>query len=218
MHRVVDFNAEVDKLFAFDLTENNTELTADIVGDTQIFSDWVAHKLSANNCRYGIGGYNEHRTIYGRSTHFDTNNEPRRLHLGTDIWGAAGTPVYNFQDGIVHSFNFNDNFGDYGATVILKYNFQERDFHVLYGHLSLDSLNGLYEGETITAGKQFAAFGIPEENGYWPPHLHFQVILDMQGNKGDYPGVCRYSERADYLSNCLDPRFILDNTFGVGSF
>jgi peptidoglycan LD-endopeptidase LytH len=48
------------------------------------------------------------------------------------------------------------------------------------------------------------------ENGNWPPHLHFQLIADMEGWKGDYPGVCKYSEREKWLGNCPDPDLVLD--------
>ncbi len=163
---------------------------------------------------YGIGGYNEHRTIYSRSEHFDTEEEPRRLHLGTDIWAPAGTPVYNFYEAKVHSFKFNDNFGDYGATIILQYQLNDVSLFGLYGHLSLASLDGLTEGQIIQAGKQFASFGVKEENGFWPPHLHFQLIFDMEGLSGDYPGVCQFSKRESYLQNCPNPALILSANFG----
>ncbi|WP_316833968.1 peptidoglycan DD-metalloendopeptidase family protein [Pedobacter nutrimenti] len=207
--QVVDFDPEKDALYPFDFTKNNLELTDDVLRDTAKFSAWVAHKLQENQCRYGIGGYGEHRTIYARSAHFDTAEEPRRLHLGVDIWGPAGTPVYNFHEAVVHSFKFNDHFGDYGATIILKYDFEGLVVYGLYGHLSLASLKGLYEGQLIAAGTAFASFGIPEENGYWPPHLHFQLMFSMRGLKGDYPGVCKFSERAAYLANSPDPNLIL---------
>ncbi|MES2828953.1 MAG: peptidoglycan DD-metalloendopeptidase family protein [Bacteroidota bacterium] len=218
MHRVVDFIAGIDRLFHFDLTAGNKELNSATFGDTDLFSEWIDKKLVDNNCRYGIGGYNEHRTIYERSDHFNGPEESRRLHLGVDIWGPAGTSVYNFADGFVHSFKFNDNFGDYGSTIILRYKLNGRVFHVLYGHLSLSSLNDLAAGMLIPAGTRFAEFGKKEENGYWPPHLHFQVIEDMQGMVGDYPGVCQYSNRNVYLNNCPDPAFILYNTFETTSF
>jgi hypothetical protein len=48
------------------------------------------------------------------------------------------------------------------------------------------------------------------ENGNWPPHLHFQLIIDMQGMKGDYPGVCKFSERERYLANCPDADLLLN--------
>lgn len=213
--RVVDFDPAADRLYTLDLTAANKELTDDILDDTAAFSDWVAEKLAASGSSYGIGGYNEHRTIYTRSAHFDTEDEPRRLHLGVDIWGPAGTAVYNFCDAEVHSFQNNDHFGDYGATIILKYSINGLSFYALYGHLSLASLNGLAVGQFIPQGTHFASFGIPEENGHWPPHLHFQLMFDMRGKQGDYPGVCKFSKRAVYLDNCPDPGLILAHTFGV---
>ena len=210
--QVVEFDAN-DRLYAFDFTSNNKELNDAVLADTALFSGWIDQKLRDNQAKYGIGGYNEHRTIYSRSSHFNAAQEPRRLHLGTDIWGKAGTPIYNFLPATVHSFNFNNHFGDYGATIILKYQLDDLVVHGLYGHLSLASLSNLQEGQPIAAGQQFATFGIPEENGHWPPHLHFQLIFDINGHKGDYPGVCQYSRRNNFLSNCPDPALILKHTF-----
>lgn len=211
--KVVDFNPSTEQLLPLDFTVNNKELTTEVLADTDLFSNWVDKKLAKNNAKYGIGGYNEHRTIYSRSEHFNTIEEPRRLHLGTDIWGPAETPIYNFYDAKVHSFKFNDNFGDYGATIILQYQLDDLTLYGLYGHLSLASLRGLVEGQFIPTGKQFATFGVKEENGYWPPHLHFQLMFNMQGKKGDYPGVCQFSKKEIYLKNCPDPALILAYTF-----
>lgn len=217
IHPVVEFDQEEDQLYHFDLTSNNTALDDATLANTETFSRWISGTLEHQSARYGIGGYNEHRTIYSRSSYFDGAGEPRRLHLGTDIWGPAGTPIYNFMEGKVHSFKFNDHFGDYGATIILQYELKGLTFHALYGHLSLNSLSGLHIGQTIASGKEFATFGIPEENGYWPPHLHFQLIMDMQGKTGDYPGVCQYSNAVLFLENCPDPYSILKHTFGTAA-
>ncbi|NTS39600.1 DUF559 domain-containing protein [Flavisolibacter sp. BT320] len=135
--------------------------------------------------------------------------EPRRLHLGIDIWGKPYTKVMAPLDGIVHSFAFNNAYGDYGATIIITHQLDGISFHTLYGHLSLNSLKNLHEGDVVRKGDVFCEFGIPFENGQWPPHLHFQIIKDMQGWKGDYPGVCRFSEREQYLQNCPDADLIL---------
>jgi peptidoglycan LD-endopeptidase LytH len=211
--RVVPFE-ETDKLLLLDFTANNTEITGEILLNTDQFIQYINRKLEAAGARYGIGGYNEHRTVYSRSKVFDSPDgaEPRRLHLGVDIWGKPYTKVIAPLDGIVHSFAFNNAFGDYGATIILTHNLDGVSFHTLYGHLSLNSLKNLQEGDVVRKGDVFAEFGIPFENGQWPPHLHFQVIRDMQGMKGDYPGVCRYSEREQYLANCPDPDLILGMT------
>ena len=207
--KVVPFNVQHDKLLFLDFTAANTNLTDEILNDTEAFTNYINHKLQTSNCKYGIGGYNEHRTVYSRSKVFDTHDEPRRLHLGVDIWGEAETPVFAALDGVVHSFAFNDNYGDYGTTIILQHQLDGFVFHALYGHLSLKDIDGLYEGKSIAKGELVAHFGKPEENGNWPPHLHYQLIIDMQGNKGDYPGVCKLSERDKYLVNCPDADLIL---------
>ena len=208
-HSVVPFDPGRDLLYPFDFTAANTSLGPDDIADTERFSNYINRTLRANNARYGIGGYNEHRTLYARSKHFDSAEEPRRLHLGVDIWGPAGTPVMSPLDGIIHSFAFNNNDSDYGATIILTHQLDGVSLHTLYGHMSLNSLKNLEEGRHIRRGEVIAEFGMRFENGNWPPHLHFQVIADMQGWKGDYPGVCRYSERQQWLDNCPDPDIIL---------
>ena len=58
-------------------------------------------------------------------------------------------------------------------------------------------------------GETIGHFGAANENGNWPPHLHFQIILNMGNYNGDYPGVCKRSEREEYLQNCPDPDIIL---------
>lgn len=200
-----------DRLLLMDFTASNPELTNDILANTQLFSDYVNRKLAEAGAFYGIGGYNEHRTVYGRSAVFDDpdGGEPRRLHLGTDIWGKPYTKVMAPLDGIVHSFAFNNAYGDYGATILLTHQLEGVSFHTLYGHLSLNSLKNLQEGDVVRKGDVFCEFGIPFENGQWPPHLHFQIIRDMEGKKGDYPGVCAFSQREHYLANCPDADLIL---------
>ncbi|MES2773530.1 MAG: peptidoglycan DD-metalloendopeptidase family protein [Bacteroidota bacterium] len=206
---VVAFDSEKDQLLTLDFTATNTELDPETVNDTPAFCRYINGRLEQAGAKYGIGGYNEHRTVYARSEVFDGEDEPRRLHLGTDIWGAAGTAVFAPLNGRVHSFAFNDRFGDYGATIILQHEIEGFVFHTLYGHLSLASIAWLKTGEAIIAGSQIATFGIPEENGHWPPHLHFQLIIDMEGMNGDYPGVCKFSERERYLENCPDADLML---------
>ncbi|HRF17134.1 MAG TPA: peptidoglycan DD-metalloendopeptidase family protein [Chitinophagaceae bacterium] len=211
-NRVIPFDPVKDKLVLLDFTAANEELEPGILNDITRFSQWVNNKLEHSHARYGIGGYAEHRTVYSASKVFDGNNdgeEPRRLHLGTDIWGKPNTAVIAPLDGIVHSFAFNNRFGDYGATIILSHNLQGFTFFTLYGHLSLNSIKNIREGQRISAGEIFAEFGIPAENGQWPPHLHFQIILDIGNWHGDYPGVCKFSEKEKWLANSPDPDIIL---------
>jgi murein DD-endopeptidase MepM/ murein hydrolase activator NlpD len=183
-----------------------------MIKDTKLFTQYMNDKLQNENAKFGIGGYAEHRSVYSNSKIFDPGkpgDEPRRFHLGTDIWGRPHTPVMAPLEGIVHSFANNDQFGDYGATIILAHQPGGFTFYTLYGHLSLSSIKNISEGERIAEGDIFAEFGIPSENGHWPPHLHFQIILDIGEWKGDYPGVCRFSEKEKYLANSPDPNLIL---------
>lgn len=208
-HPVVPFDPARDKLYPFDFTEGNKALRPAEIADTERFALYINSVLKEQHCRYGVGGYNEHRTLYARSRHFDTGTEPRRLHLGVDIWGPAGTRVMSPLDGIIHSFAFNNNDSDYGATLVLTHHLEGMGFHSLYGHLSLSSLKNLREGAAICKGQVIGELGMRFENGNWPPHLHFQLIRDMQGWKGDYPGVCKFSEREQWLENSPDPKWLL---------
>jgi murein DD-endopeptidase MepM/ murein hydrolase activator NlpD len=208
-HSVVPFNPGKDRLLQLDFTAGNRDLAEEIYSDVSKFSTYINTKLEQSGYRYGIGGYNEQRSIYASRNHFDTGGEPRRLHLGTDIWASAGTPVYAFMGGRVHSFAFNNAAGDYGATLILLHQLDGIAFHTLYGHISLKDIENLTASQYVVRGQKIAHFGTPEENGHWPPHLHFQIIIDMELKQGDYPGVCRFSEKEKYLRNCPDPDLIL---------
>lgn len=208
-HPVVNFDTAKDKLFHFNFTEGNNELTAEEIADTNLFADYISRTLKKNKARYGIGGYKENRTLYRRSEMFG-GEESRSLHLGIDIWGLAGTPVYAALGGMVHSFAFNDHLGDYGATIILLHQLETVSFHTLYGHLSLADISKLSEGAYINRGQVIGHFGEPAENGNWPPHLHFQIIRDMKLMNGDFPGVCKFSESKAYLTNCPDADLILN--------
>lgn len=207
--KVIDVNTSSDRLFHFNFTSENVSLDPGIFSDTPKFTRWINETLETNNCRYGVGGYMEHRTIYARSPLFDADDEPRRLHLGVDIWGEAGTPVYSPLDGKIHSFNDNANFGDYGPTIILEHNLNGLQLFSLYGHLSRHSLKGLEVGRAVKTSQCIGQLGTDDENGHWPSHLHFQLLFDMEGYYGDYPGVCRFSEKDKYQKNIPDPQLLL---------
>ncbi|MCK8491251.1 peptidoglycan DD-metalloendopeptidase family protein [Spirosoma sp. RP8] len=194
---VLDFSATNPDLATLDLT------------DTVTFTDYVFGKLREAGAQVGVGGYNEHRVIYRRSAHFNTDEEPREIHLGIDFWAEAGTPVYAPLAGNVHSFQDNDHFGDYGPTIILEHTVDGKPLYSLYGHLTRSSLEGLSVGKRVEENEQIAEIGPYPENGDWPPHLHFQLMTDMLGNEGDFPGVCSVSDRAKFLAICPNPNDLL---------
>ena len=217
-HPVILLTKESSIIIPLDLSSKNDSLQKVDLQNMAQFSQYIDRLLSSAGGTFGLGGYNELRTLYSRSELFskdlsgneNNNEEPRRLHLGTDIWGPAGTSVFAPLDGVVHSFAFNDNYGDYGATLILQHKLEGIIFYTLYGHISLKDIENLHPGEKIQKGQLIARLGKEEENGHWPPHLHFQLIQNISDYQGDYPGVCKESERDSYLLNCPDPDLILN--------
>lgn len=206
---VLGKNLTKSDFLELDFTANNAELANVNLLNTAEFSDYVFEKISLSGKLFGIGGYAENRAIYNRSLHFTADEEPRTIHLGVDIWAKAGTEIFCPVKGKVHSFQNNDQFGDYGPTLILEHEISGQKLHSLYGHLSTESIENQYVGREYQMGEKLCAIGNFPINGDWPPHLHFQLIIDIGSNCGDYPGVCKISERAHYLNNCPDPNFLI---------
>ena len=177
--------------------------------DTALFDQVVHEMLTEQQASTGIGGYLENRVIYRRSPHFEDATEPRSLHLGVEVWVPAGTPVAAPLPAVVHSLADNNNFGDYGPTIIIQHELEGVIFYSLYGHLTRTDLPSLQPGLEIAQGQVFAHVGPYPENGDWPPHLHFQLIADMQGRWGDFPGVAPPSERAYWAALCPDAMLML---------
>jgi murein DD-endopeptidase MepM/ murein hydrolase activator NlpD len=193
-----------------DFTAGNAGLRAVDLSDTPSFDAFVFQQLHSTGKSYGHGGYLEKRDIYRRSEVFATAQEDfRNIHLGIDIWTAEGSPIFAPLDGKVHSFQDNEGFGNYGPTIILEHQVEGQLFYTLYGHLRRQDLQSLKVGQVLRAGEAFCRVGPYPENGDWPPHLHFQLIRDLEGNWGDYPGVAAERELDFYAQNCPDPSIFL---------
>ena len=160
------------------------------------------------------GGYGELRPFYSTDNYLEaSNNGPRwrTMHLGLDIWAKAGTPIFAPCAGKVHSFQNIAEERDYGPVIILEHRISDAlTFYTLYGHLSLDSIDSLEVGKSIEKGQEFARIGAAPTNGNWPPHLHFQIMLDLLGNVGNFPGVAFYEQKDWWLSICPDPALLID--------
>ncbi|MET4073775.1 peptidoglycan DD-metalloendopeptidase family protein [Hymenobacter sp. UYCo722] len=207
----LDLNAATVTRLDFSAT-NPTVLNADL-RDTAAFNELVDTMLAAAGATVGVGGYLENRVIYRRSPHFGPGaaEEARSLHLGVDVWVPAGTPVLAPLSATIHSLADNDNFGDYGPTVILQHELEGTVFYSLYGHLGRAEWRALHVGQQLAKGEAFATVGPFPENGDWPPHLHFQLMADMQGRVGDFPGVARPSEQKIWATQCPDPNLVLQS-------
>lgn len=194
-----------------DLSVTNTSLQLVDVSSSEKLEVYINNHIASKNAKVAFGGYLETRNIYQRSSYFkDSSLETERnMHLGLDLWISAETPVYSPLHGVVHSFKNNTNFGDYGPTIILKHEIQGISFYTLYGHLSLASIQNLKVGNAFKQGDQIATLGDASINGDYPPHLHFQIIRDIQDYVGDYPGVSSKQDLEFYRANCPDPNVLL---------
>lgn len=207
--KVMDLSLSSPTTAKLDLSLNNPLVASTDCQDNKDISNLLQAVLTQSGGTYGIGGYDEKRGWYARGEQFSNGEEVRSIHLGVDIWAPAGEPVYAPYDSVVHSAQDNALFGDYGPTVILTHELQGATFYTLYGHLSRESLPGKTPGAIIKQGQQIGTLGAPPINGDWPPHLHFQIILDMLGKVGDYPGVAAESQRELFLTLCPNPNLIL---------
>ncbi len=166
---------------------------------------YIQKELNKNKAKVGVGGYLEKRVLYQQSNNFKNEAENRDIHLGVDWWSEVGTEVYAPLEGRVHSFQYNELHLDYGATIILEHELDSFIFYTLYGHLNLASLKNLEKGMFIKKGSAFTAMGNRNENGGWVPHLHFQIIKNMMGREGDFPGVTSKKLLVEFSENCPDP-------------
>lgn len=208
---VIDASIEKAHYMPIDLSETNTDLHHFDITSSAAWQAYITSTLSSQNKQVAYGGYLEKRSIYSRSDYFNTQQleTERNIHLGVDLWVAAKTSVLAAFNGEIHSFQDNTNYGDYGPTIIIKHTIKTVTFYTLYGHLSRESLVSLKVGDKVKENEVIAVLGDAKVNGDYAPHLHFQVILDLQNKYGDYPGVSCIKDLEFYKNNCPDPTIIL---------
>ncbi|MFY8181733.1 MAG: peptidoglycan DD-metalloendopeptidase family protein [Flavobacterium sp.] len=208
--KVIEPSIDYCDYVALDLSVSNTELNNHKLETAADYEVFIQNHLDKNNAKIAFGGYLETRNLYKRSTVFkNENTEERNIHIGLDLWINKSATIHAALDGTIHSFQNNTALGDYGPTIILEHEINEFKFHTLYGHLSEDSLLDKKVGEQIKKGTQIAILGLPPINGDYAPHLHFQIILDIEEKIGDYPGVCSENKLSFYKNNCPNPNVLL---------
>ena len=157
------------------------------------------------NTMYSIGKYDEFRPGLYNSEIF---KGVRNLHVGIDIGGPVGTPVMSVAEGTIAFSGYNAAEGDYGHTVIVHHTIQEQNLWILYGHLSAASTANCIAGNPVSKGEVIAWLGDEDENGGWPPHLHFQLSL-LEPHTHNLPGVVHPDDRDRALRDFPDPRLVL---------
>lgn len=107
---------------------------------------------------------------------------PTGRHMGVDIGGLVGSPIYAASDGIVKDVNLVGAHG-YGRHVFIQHD--EGAFDTLYAHLHKVNVQ---IGQIVTGGQQIGEMGgqpgddDPIDGASSGSHLHFEVILPNQPN------------------------------------
>jgi 4-aminobutyrate aminotransferase-like enzyme/Ser/Thr protein kinase RdoA (MazF antagonist) len=173
----------------------------------------IAALMEEAKVSMAIGRYSEARLLYTSSLFGADENpleERRTIHLGMDLFALPGIPIHAPLDGVIHTLANNAAPLDYGPLLILRHEAGDAgEFFTLYGHLDKESLARLKIGQRITRGQKFACIGTLEENGGWPPHLHFQIILDLLDLDENFPGVAYASQIAVWTGLSPDPNLLV---------
>ena len=211
---ILDVDLRTAPSLVLDLSVGSLFLGADPrAAETPALTEAIFRSMKDAGVSVGIGRYDEARPLYssplfGAST--NPTDERRTIHLGMDLFVEPGTPIYAPLEGSVHIVANNNAPLDYGPLVILRHETSDGvEVFTLYGHLMKRDVDGLRRGQQIARGEKIARVGAKHENGGWPPHVHFQIVLDLLDLGPDFPGVARASQRNVWISVSPDPNLLL---------
>lgn len=92
-------------------------------------------------------------------------------HLGVDLAGPHGAPIYAFADGVVAAAE-DSGVGGFGGWVIIDHQFDGQLYSTVYGHMEPGQVH-VSVGDNVSAGDHIADEG---SAGFSTgPHLHFEV-------------------------------------------
>lgn len=208
--KVIDSSINYSEYTPIDLSVSSIELSKIDLKNAADFESYIQTHLHKKNAKVAYGGYLEERNLYKRANLFNNQeSDERNIHIGLDLWVEAGTAVLAALDGKVYGSDHNVGLGNYGPTIILEHLSENHVFYTLYGHLSMESIENIELGTVFKKGEKLGSLGDSSINGGYSPHLHFQIIKDIDTNKSDYPGVCSTKTLNYYVENCPNPNLLL---------
>ncbi len=181
-----------------------------------VVADFSGPQPAVPETPWVVGRYDELRpALYTQAIFAGSGGAGRRcLHIGVDLGGPAGTAVHAFAEGRILHLGPRPAPGDYGHVIITEHQVDGAPLYALHGHLSATSLAGRAPGDAVARGEVIGWLGTPEENGGWPPHLHFQLALDRP-ETWDMPGVVDPALREQVLARYPDPRRVLGPIYPI---
>ncbi|MBZ8176211.1 peptidoglycan DD-metalloendopeptidase family protein [Corynebacterium sp. 3HC-13] len=94
------------------------------------------------------------------------------FHLGVDLAGPKGTPIYAFADGVVVAAQDSGVQG-FGGWVVLDHNIDGEKIQTVYGHIEPGHVH-VKTGDTVKKGQHIADMGTAGTST--GDHLHFEVV------------------------------------------
>jgi LysM repeat protein len=175
------FDAKVEDILNwhgnnFDLTNPTVEVGQYVMipGGHREFKQWIIPTIArgksgtagVGNTSCSGGAVGSGAFVWPAINHFLSGNDFWSGHLGIDIAGAEGSPVYAADSGVVTlaSGGFN---GGYGNVVMIDHG---NGYATLYGHLSQINVGVC---QSVGAGQVIGAIG--NTGNSFGAHLHFEV-------------------------------------------
>ncbi len=124
--------------------------------------------------------------VAGSSVFVDSWGAPRwggRVHTGTDLMGARGTPLVAVADGTIQLGSSPAG----GNTVWLA-----ADHGVSYFYAHLDGFGGVSSGQWVSRGTVIGYMGDTGNPAPGAYHLHFGIYPNGRGAVNPYPTVARH--------------------------
>jgi len=162
-----------------------------------------------------LGCWKEPRLIYTAPAFREGRGKlggRRTVHLGIDIFAREKTLLFAPLDSVVHVVEDHGGEQGYGGVAVLRHETDDGGiFHTLYGHLDTEALHSLTPGGVVRKGEAFARMGSTSVNGGWAPHVHFQLVLGIEGMEEDgWPGVADPDDLVFWTARCPNPAALLN--------
>jgi 4-aminobutyrate aminotransferase-like enzyme/Ser/Thr protein kinase RdoA (MazF antagonist) len=197
-HAIVEWLASVQPApMVAGLPGGATVLDLCVDSDAFAYGEWLDESALAGivaATELAVGRWGESRLVDARDPEFDAAPQ---LHLGADVFAAAGTPVAAPVAGIVARRS--------GDDVVLELRTG------LYLRVSgIAAVPGLAVGAAVRPGEQLGTIASATA-GPLPAHVHVQLQVSL-----DWPSVGTTRHRAAWLAVCPDPSALLGLAVAAG--
>ncbi|MHA1910779.1 MAG: aminotransferase class III-fold pyridoxal phosphate-dependent enzyme [Candidatus Kariarchaeaceae archaeon] len=175
----------------------------------------ISEKINSEDRQTAIGLYRENRLLWNSKETLSQSNigqEPNSVHLGMDLFAEPKTVVRAPLDGEVIFCGISSTIAGERPTIVLEHKIggiNDPTFYTVYACLYNETM-AIEIGQKVQAGDKIGEIGTLEENGGTPPHLHFQICLDVFDDPSVISPYCCPGNKEVWLNISPDPNLILN--------